>query len=158
MNTGAAAPVTLGIVGTGRIALAEHLPALRRQPRLRVVALCDTSPDNLARAAALFPEAARYDDDRALLQHPGLQAVGVLTPPRDAESLTAALGGLLRDEARRRRLRAAGLEAVDELSWSRVADRVVAAYEDAISHPGSRAWNKPQPGGGRGMRVTRRSW
>jgi len=84
--------------------------------------------------------------------------LGVLTPPRDAESLTAALGGLLRDEARRRRLRAAGLEAVDELSWSRVADRVVAAYEDAISHPGSRAWNKPQPGGGRGMRVTRRSW
>ncbi len=82
MNTGAAAPVTLGIVGTGRIALAEHLPALRRQPRLRVVALCDTSPDNLARAAAPFPEAARYDDDRALLQHPGLQAVGVLTPPQ----------------------------------------------------------------------------
>lgn len=79
--TFAPAPIALGIVGTGRIALSDHLPALRRIPRLRVVALCDVDPERLARAGALFPEAARYADHQALLQHPGLQAVGVLTPP-----------------------------------------------------------------------------
>lgn len=108
-----------------------------------------------AMAAGVPVVASDLPGYRSVLQDGRL---GVLTPPRDAPSLTAALDGLLRDEAHRRRLRAAGLEAVDDLSWSRVAGRVIAAYEEAVEHPGSRTWNSPQPGTGRGVRLTRRGW
>ena len=85
-------PVRLGLVGLGRIALSQHLPALRRIPGLRVVALCDTDAQHLERAAALVPEAAHYGDYRLLLAHPDLEAVGVLTPPQaHAEVALAAL-------------------------------------------------------------------
>ncbi len=79
--TAAPASIALGIVGTGRIALSDHLPALRRIPRWRVAALCDTDPERLARAGEFFPDATRYADHRALLQQSGLQALGILTPP-----------------------------------------------------------------------------
>lgn len=85
-------PVRLGLIGLGRIALSQHLPALRRVPGLRVVALCDTDPQHLARAAALCPGAASYADYRALLAQRDLEAVGILTPPQShAEIALAAL-------------------------------------------------------------------
>ena len=85
-------PVRLGLIGLGRIAFAQHLPALRRVPGLRVVALCDSDAQHLTRAAALCPGAAQYADYRALLAHPHLEAVGILTPPQaHAEIALAAL-------------------------------------------------------------------
>ena len=75
-------------------------------------------------------------------------AAGRLVSPGDAEALAAALEALLGDEEERRRLAAAGLAAAAELSWRRVTDEIVKAYEDAVAtgdRPGyhglpGRAW------------------
>ena len=75
-------------------------------------------------------------------------AAGRLVPPGDPDALAAALEALLGDEEERRRLAAAGLEAAADLSWRRVTDEIVKAYEDAVAvgdRPGyhgvpGRAW------------------
>ena len=75
-------------------------------------------------------------------------AAGRLVPPGDPDALAAALEALLGDEEERRRLAAAGLEAAADLSWRRVTDEIVMAYEDAVAvgdRPGyhgvpGRAW------------------
>ncbi len=75
---------------------------------------------------------------------PGYRAVlrdgraGRLTPPGDPVALAGALQSLLQDEEERRRLAEAGLAAAAELSWSRIAGRIIAAYEDALAAPGER--------------------
>jgi len=60
---------------------------------------------------------------------------GRLTPPGEPVVLADALYDLLQDEAERRRLAAAGITAAAELSWARITDRIVEAYEDAITMP-----------------------
>ena len=72
---------------------------------------------------------------------PGYRAVlrdgqaGRLTPPGDPVALAAALNDLLHDEGERRRLAAAGSAAAAELSWGRITDSILEAYEDAIAAP-----------------------
>ena len=72
---------------------------------------------------------------------PGYRAVlrdgqaGRLTPPGDPVALADALYDLLQDEGERRRLAAAGSAAAAELSWGRITDSIVEAYEDAVAAP-----------------------
>jgi phosphatidyl-myo-inositol alpha-mannosyltransferase len=72
---------------------------------------------------------------------PGYRAVlrdgqaGRLTPPGDPVALADALYDLLQDEDERRRLAAAGSAAAAELSWGRITDSIIEAYEDAIAVP-----------------------
>jgi glycosyltransferase involved in cell wall biosynthesis len=57
---------------------------------------------------------------------------GVLVPPGDVAALRAALGRLLADRDERRRLGLAARASVEaELSWDRVIDLTLSAYEDA---------------------------
>jgi len=58
---------------------------------------------------------------------------GRLVPPGEPALLADALYALLRDEDERRRLAAAGLVVAERLSWSRVTDEIIAAYEDALA-------------------------
>ncbi len=62
-------------------------------------------------------------------------AAGRLTPPGDPVALADALYDLLRDEEERRRLSAAGIAAAAGLSWGRITDSIIEAYEDAIAVP-----------------------
>jgi phosphatidylinositol alpha-mannosyltransferase len=72
---------------------------------------------------------------------PGYRAVlrdgqaGRLTPPGDPVALADALYDLLQDEEERRRLAAAGSAAAAELSWGRITDSIIEAYEDALAAP-----------------------
>lgn len=58
---------------------------------------------------------------------------GRLVPPGEPALLADALYDLLLDEDERRRLAAAGLAVAERLSWSRVTDEILAAYEDALA-------------------------
>ena len=79
-----AAPLRIGLVGLGEIALRAHLPALEREPRVALVAVADSDPQRLAAA----PPGVRTTTDTArVLTDPELDAVIVATPP----AATAAL-------------------------------------------------------------------
>jgi glycosyltransferase involved in cell wall biosynthesis len=58
---------------------------------------------------------------------------GRLVPPGEPALLAAALYDVLQDTEERRRLAAAGLAAAQRLSWTRVTDEIIAAYEDAVA-------------------------
>jgi predicted dehydrogenase len=75
------APLRLGIVGCGWVALERHLPALARVDEVDVVALADHDADALGRAAALVPTARPFESVAALSADPDVEAVAVCVPP-----------------------------------------------------------------------------
>jgi phosphatidylinositol alpha-mannosyltransferase len=90
---------------------------------------------------------------------------GRLVPPGEPALLADALYDLLQDEGERGRLAAAGLAAAERLSWTRVTDEIITAYEDALTvgdRPGmhglpdrpwfGRAWLEYRLTGGRAGR------
>ena len=72
--------IRIGIIGSGGIALANHMPGFRLCPDARVVALCDSDPATLARASQQTGIAATFSDYRALLDEGGVDAVVIATP------------------------------------------------------------------------------
>jgi myo-inositol 2-dehydrogenase/D-chiro-inositol 1-dehydrogenase len=72
----------LGLIGCGRVVETRHLPALRSLAQAEVVALADVNPNRLRLVAERFHVASRYDDHRALLDNPAIDAVAVCVPPQ----------------------------------------------------------------------------
>ena len=76
-------PIGIGIIGTGGIAQAVHLPAYKKlqdEGKVKIVALCDINPAKLAEANAKFGPAQTYADYKELLANPDVEAVDVCTP------------------------------------------------------------------------------
>ncbi|MCX5660672.1 MAG: Gfo/Idh/MocA family oxidoreductase [Planctomycetota bacterium] len=71
--------LNLGIIGLGTVSGYGHLPAASSSPHWRLAAIADVNPQRLAQVARDHPAAAPYADFRALLAHPGLDAVAVAT-------------------------------------------------------------------------------
>jgi predicted dehydrogenase len=69
----------LGIVGTGRISQVAHLPAATKADRVRLVAVCDSSPSVVSQVAAQYGVHG-CTDAVDLLDH--VEAVLVATPDR----------------------------------------------------------------------------
>ena len=74
-----AAPVNVGVIGCGPWAR-EILKTLATLPNGPVVAICDTYPAMVKRAADLAPNAQKYPNHKDLLADPKVQAVVVATP------------------------------------------------------------------------------
>jgi predicted dehydrogenase len=72
-------PIRFGIIGVGRIAVDAHLPCLR-QAGAEVLALADVVPGRAARFAKELGVPHAFDDYRALLALPGLDAVSICSP------------------------------------------------------------------------------
>jgi predicted dehydrogenase len=72
----------VAVVGAGRWAQRAHLPGWQRDGRAEVVALADTNPDALARAAATFGVSRTAADYRDLLEDPDIDVVDVVTGNR----------------------------------------------------------------------------
>jgi glycosyltransferase involved in cell wall biosynthesis len=58
------------------------------------------------------------------------ESCAVLVEPDDADAMCAAVTGLIADGERRQKLGRGGRERALELDWSRVAERVLAVYEE----------------------------
>jgi predicted dehydrogenase len=70
----------VGIIGSGAIALANHVPGLTLCPEARLVALCDENEQILARAASRVGIEATCTDYRQLLKRDDVHAVIIATP------------------------------------------------------------------------------
>ena len=68
-------PLKIGLVGLGKIAVDQHIPAIRANPQLMLVAGCSphARPDGIT----------AYDDMTTMLgAHPEIEAVAICTPPQ----------------------------------------------------------------------------
>jgi predicted dehydrogenase len=74
------ANIGVAIIGAGAIAIANHLPGLRLSRAAELVALCDTSPENLARAQRETGVNRTYTDYRQAIADPRVDAVIIATP------------------------------------------------------------------------------
>jgi predicted dehydrogenase len=87
--------ISIAVVGCGRIAQSLHMPALARAAGARVVALADADAAALAKAAAFFPSARRYDSYESAVEDAAVDAVVVCLPPHlhfDAAKRAVAAG------------------------------------------------------------------
>lgn len=74
----------IGLIGLGDIAVRAHLPALEREPRARLLVVCDVDEERLGAAP---PGVRATTDVASVLVDPDLDAVVIATPP----SATAGL-------------------------------------------------------------------
>jgi myo-inositol 2-dehydrogenase / D-chiro-inositol 1-dehydrogenase len=73
-------PVTLGIVGCGRITETRHLPALALLPQGKVLGMTDIDPERLGKVADRFQVPRRYSTLEQLLQDQEIEAVAICVP------------------------------------------------------------------------------
>ena len=73
---------TLGvaIIGSGGIALANHLPGLALCPDVKVVAVCDNDPGTLERAKAVTGVTVGSTDWKEIIKRDDVHAVIICTP------------------------------------------------------------------------------
>ena len=72
--------INIALIGTGQIALANHLPGIAFCPSARVAALCDSNPKVLDRASNQTGISAIYTDYRAVMARDDIHAVVIATP------------------------------------------------------------------------------
>lgn len=80
----------VGIIGCGGIANGKHLPALKRNPDVELVAFCDIIPERAEKAAKEYgtPDAKVYEDYKELLADKSIDVVHVLTPNKEHSFIT----------------------------------------------------------------------
>ena len=83
----------IGLIGCGNIWRIVYQPILASlSDRVQITAFCDRSPGTAASAAAILPEARRYDDPITLFREESLDAALVLTSENaNASTALAAL-------------------------------------------------------------------
>jgi predicted dehydrogenase/glycosyltransferase involved in cell wall biosynthesis len=80
----------LALIGCGEVTRAKHLPALRRVPGVRVVAVADPLAAQRERVADAFRVPYRVAGVEAALALPGVDAVGVAVPPEQHAAVAIA--------------------------------------------------------------------
>jgi UDP-N-acetyl-2-amino-2-deoxyglucuronate dehydrogenase len=82
----------LGVIGCGNISLKHHLPAMKAEPGVKVVAAADATPVRLAMfgAAAGLDASACFADAADLIARADVDAVLVATPPRYRPAIVLA--------------------------------------------------------------------
>jgi predicted dehydrogenase len=72
--------IRVGLIGAGRVALANHLPGLALLPQVAITALCDADAGVLAQALRSTPGARGFASVRELLDADLVDAVIIATP------------------------------------------------------------------------------
>ncbi len=72
--------VRVAMIGTGGVALQNHIPGLRTHPEAAVVALCDASPGTLAKAVEASGVSRTYADYTEVMVQDDIDAVVIATP------------------------------------------------------------------------------
>jgi predicted dehydrogenase len=83
-------PIRVALIGTGNIAVANHIPGVRLCRDAEVTALCDPNPAALADASAVSGVSRTYTDPATLLSEAPVDAVIIATPNRFHKDLAVA--------------------------------------------------------------------
>ncbi len=84
-------PVRLGFAGCGTITRRKHLRVISAMPEIEVVAVADPNQKAREDTAREYGIAGVYADISAMLDHPGLEAVGVMVPSRFHADIAVAV-------------------------------------------------------------------
>jgi predicted dehydrogenase len=74
------ATIGVALIGSGGIALANHVPGLALCPEAKLVALCDTNPETLEKASKATGVTNTYTNYQDVLKRDDVHAVIVATP------------------------------------------------------------------------------
>lgn len=82
--------IKVGIIGCGGIAFKKHMPTLKKQVDVEMIAFCDVVSERAEKAANTFGAegALCYTDYRDLLADPTIDAVHICTPNRSHSAIT----------------------------------------------------------------------
>ena len=73
--------VRVAMIGTGGVAVQNHIPGIRTHPQGEVVALCDPNPVRRSRTPARRPASrARISDWQEVIAQDDIDAVVIATP------------------------------------------------------------------------------
>lgn len=72
--------INVGMIGTGGIAVNQHMPSLAKQPDVKIAAVCDVNEEAAKRAAERFDVPHVFSDYTKLLEMDDIDAVHVCTP------------------------------------------------------------------------------
>ncbi|MBM3325441.1 MAG: Gfo/Idh/MocA family oxidoreductase [Calditrichaeota bacterium] len=72
--------IRFGVVGAGGISQVAHLPNLRQETGVELVALCDSDPQRAALVAERFNVPVWFDEPDAMFRHTKLDAVIIAAP------------------------------------------------------------------------------
>lgn len=72
--------INVGVIGTGGIASNQHMPALEKQPDVKILAVCDVNEQSAKNAAERFNVPHMFTDYQKLLEMDEIDAVHVCTP------------------------------------------------------------------------------
>ncbi len=80
----------IGIIGCGGIANGKHMPALKKQKDVQMVAFCDIIEERAVKAAKDYgtPDAKTYTDYKELLEDKTIDVVHVCTPNKEHSFIT----------------------------------------------------------------------
>ena len=80
----------IGIIGCGGIANGKHMPALKKQKDVQMVAFCDIIEERAVKAAKDYgtPDAKTYTDYKELLEDKTIDVVHVCTPNKEHNFIT----------------------------------------------------------------------
>jgi len=71
----------IGIVGCGKVAKGNHIPALLRAKGVEIAAVCDVDKEEAKRTAKMFNIDRYYTDISDMLKREDLEMVDICTPP-----------------------------------------------------------------------------
>ena len=83
-------PIRVALIGTGKIAVANHLPGIGFARDAEVTALCDPNPEALAEASRVSGVTKTWTDPFALIKEAPVDAVIVATPNRFHRDIVVA--------------------------------------------------------------------
>jgi glycosyltransferase involved in cell wall biosynthesis len=132
VNTVSELGISTAVTFTGRVNN-EDMPALYRQAQVMVnPSLVDNMPNSILEALASgVPVVSTNVGGVPYLVEHGKTAL--LVPPQDPQEMAAAILVLLKDPAKAGQMQQAGIQSVQQYTWSKVQSRLLGVYKRVLT-------------------------